>query len=45
MSTKFNLSIDLFTPHVHDAIDVAQALRGVATASARDVIRDKVKHT
>jgi hypothetical protein len=30
MSTKFNLSIDLFTPHVHDAVDVARALRDVA---------------
>ena len=30
MSTKFNLSIDLFTNDVHDAVDVAQALRNVA---------------
>ena len=28
MNTKFNLSIDLFTKNVRDAIDVAQALRG-----------------
>lgn len=28
--TKFNLSIDLFTQDVHDTVDVAQALRGVA---------------
>lgn len=28
--TKFNLSIDLFTADVRDAVDVAQALRDVA---------------
>lgn len=28
--TKFNLSIDLFTQDVRDAVDVAKALRGVA---------------
>jgi len=28
--TKFNLSIDLFTQDVQDAVDVAKALRGVA---------------
>jgi hypothetical protein len=28
--TKFNLSIDLFTQDVRDAVDVAQALRRVA---------------
>lgn len=28
--TKFNLSIDVFTEHVHDAADVAAALRSVA---------------
>ena len=30
MTTKFNLSIELFTKDVQDAVDVAQALRGVA---------------
>jgi hypothetical protein len=30
MTTKFNLSIDLFTKDVQDAVDVAQALRDVA---------------
>ncbi len=33
--TKFNLSIDLFTPDVRDAADVAQALRGVADRLAK----------
>lgn len=28
--TKFNLSIDLFTQDVQDAVDVAKALRSVA---------------
>lgn len=30
MTTKFNLSIELFTQDVQDAVDVAQALRSVA---------------
>ena len=30
MSTKFNLSIDLFTPDVRDAADVSRVLRDVA---------------
>lgn len=30
MITKFNLSIELFTKDVQDAVDVAQALRSVA---------------
>ena len=33
--TKFNLSIDLFTADVQDAVDVAQALRGVADRLAK----------
>ena len=35
MSTKFTLSIDLFTEDVRDAVDVAQALRGVADRLAK----------
>lgn len=35
--TKFKLSIDLFTPDVQDALDVAQALRGVADRLAKFV--------
>ena len=33
--TKFNLSIDLFTTDVRDAVDVAQALRDVADRLAK----------
>lgn len=35
MSTKFKLSIDLFTPDVQDSVDVAQLLRGVADRLAK----------
>ena len=34
-ATKFNLSIDLFTSDVRDAVDVAQALRRVADKLVR----------
>ncbi len=33
--TRFNLSVDVFTRDVRDAVDVAQALRGVADRLAK----------